>query len=181
MIANVDLGTSIRLVFELRDHEVYDVRIIDLFARPVHNPPATLNLEGEASQRALVCDLRVVTLVRNPVRWVPPLVVSDVDDILYRIVHPQPLDRAGVRLSALAWVEQALDVLGYLSHRRSPFMPLSLFVCSQCRHGVEEVGVSLQPESEILFARGLLVFGISLAILALASYNILSKPFDRCV
>ncbi len=104
MIARMLTGLAIGLAFELLDHEPHDVWIIDLFAIAIHDPPAALDLEGEAAQRALVCDLGVMAFVRDAERRVPPLVVSNVDDVLYRRINPQPLDGSWIRLVRLSGV-----------------------------------------------------------------------------
>ena len=92
MIARMLARLAVRLAFELLDNKAHDVRIIDLFAVAIHDPPATLDLEGEASQRALVCDLRVVVLVRDPVRWMATLIVGDMDDVLYGVIDEHVLN-----------------------------------------------------------------------------------------
>jgi hypothetical protein len=96
MIARMLAGLAIRLAFELFDNEMRHIWVIDLFAVAIHDPPATLDLEGEASQRTLVRDLRVMVFVGDPVGRVPPLVVGDVNDILHWIVTPQPLKRTRI-------------------------------------------------------------------------------------
>src|ERR1700677_4791250 len=112
VIARMLLWLVIRLAFELLNYQARDVRIIDLFARTVHDAPTTLDLESKASQRALVRDLRMMVLVGDAVRRMATLVMGDVDDVLHRVIDPEPLNRTGVRVCVLAWVEQTLDILG---------------------------------------------------------------------
>lgn len=88
MIAGMLAGDRIGLAFELFYDAMHDVGIIDLFAIPVHDPPATLDLESEATQGVLMRDLRVVVFVSDPERRMPTLVVRDVNDVLHGIIDP---------------------------------------------------------------------------------------------